>query len=180
MIRINLVPTRGRRRWGFPLPGVGTFIVALLVLSALGVGGSWVFLARQASGLREKVVGADAELTRLKQEVADGIRFKQQKEDLERRLTLIQQITRSQARPVYILEGVLGSLPNDVWLSGMEGKDGQLKLTGLAFSPAPIAEFMGNLRRTGHFQEVDLLVSKQATVKRVRLMSFEIVCQVGF
>ena len=58
----------------------------------------------------------------------------------------------------------------------MEEKQNQLKLAGSAFSSTAVADFMANLRRSGKFKDVDLVVSRQDPEKTPRIVTFEISC----
>ena len=179
MIRINLAPAR--RREGISirlegLPNLGLLFGLLYVLAIVGVGGYWFLLNRETNWLQSEIATAEKELASLKTAIAEGNRFKKDKEDLERRIGLIDLIARNQARPVYLLEAVADAVPRDLWLTVLEEKQNRLKFAGSAFSSTAVADFMANLRRSGRFKDVDLVVSRHDPAKTPRIVTFEVSC----
>ena len=179
MIRINLAPGRRRKRIQISLAGLPSLGLVFGLLGALaitGIGGYWFLLNREAGGLQSEIAKAEKELASLRTAIAEGNRFKKAKEDLERRIGLIDQIARSQARPVYLLEAVADAVPRDLWLTILEEKQNRLRFAGTAFSSTAVADFMANLRRSGRFKDVDLVVSRQDQEKTPRVVTFEVSC----
>lgn len=182
MIKINLLPARPRRMVPFALPALPWLSIAfaaVAVVVVVGLGGYWFMLSREASQLRSDIDRAEAELRRLKAVIDEGNRFKKEKEDLERRIALIGQIARNQARPVYFLDAMADVIPRDVWLVSIEEKQDRLRVAGNAFSPIAVADFMSNLRKSGKFKDVDLVVTRQDLTKTPRVITFEVVCSFG-
>lgn len=179
MIKINLVATRRRRAIAFripTLPGLGLVVGLIYALAIFGLAGYWVLLNREAGRLQSEIATAEKELASLKTAIAEGNRFKKDKEDLERRVALVDLIARNQARPVYLLDAVADTIPRDLWLTVIEEKQNQLRFAGSAFSPTAVADFMANLRRSGKFKDVDLIVSRQDPTKTPRIVTFEVSC----
>jgi type IV pilus assembly protein PilN len=181
MIKINLAPPRRRRAIALrlPRPGLGVGFGLLYAIVVVILGGYWVLSNREAGRLQSEIAKAEKELASLKTAIAEGNRFKREKEDLERRVGLIELIARNQARPVYLLEAVAEAIPRDLWLTLLEEKQNQLRIAGAAFSPVAVADFMANLKRSGKFKDVDLVVSRHDPVKTPRLVTFEVSCSAG-
>ncbi len=119
------------------------------------------------------------DLDGLKAAIAEGNRFKKEKEELELRVGAIDLIARNQSRPVHVLDAVADTVPQGLWLTALEEKEGRLRLGGVAFSFSTVADFMANLKRSGTFKEVDLVVSRQDLTKQPRVVTFEIACEAG-
>ena len=180
MIKINLLPARPRRRFaiGLPtLPGLGLLFGVASVVVIVAVLGYWVYLMNQGSSLSTEIRRLEAETARHKAAIAEGTRFKNEKEDLERRVALNDLIARNQARPIYLLDALVNTVPQDIWLSSMEEKEQVLKITGSAFSTTAVADFMSNLKNSGKFRDVDLIVSRQDLAKTPRVVTFEVTCR---
>ncbi|MBI3031092.1 MAG: PilN domain-containing protein [Candidatus Rokubacteria bacterium] len=180
MIKINLLPARPRRRFAIALPtlpGLGLLFGALYVIAIVLVGGYWVSLSTEGRSLATDIARMEAQIARHKAEIAEGQRFKKEKEDLERRVALIDVIARNQARPIYLLDALADTVPRDIWLTSVEEKEQVLKIAGSAFSTTAVADLMSNLKNSGKFRDVDLIVSKQDLAKTPRLVTFEVTCR---
>ena len=53
----------------------------------------------------------------------------------------------------------------------------QIKVSGSAFSPTAVADFMSNLRASGKFKDVDLVVSRRDLARPLPLVTFEVTCR---
>ncbi|MCI0547262.1 MAG: PilN domain-containing protein [Candidatus Rokubacteria bacterium] len=179
MIKINLAPPQARTRLGLATPG-GRLGVILGVVLALVLGWlgwtSWSLSSEiDRSGL--EIAETQRELDRLRAVIAEGQRFKGDKEELERRVAAIELVARNQARPVYLLESVANALVRDVWLTQVEEKGSQLRLSGNAHSSTAVSDFMAALKASGRFKDVDLLESRQDLNTSPRLIGFVVSCR---
>ena len=178
MIKINLLPARTRRRFALPtLPGLGLLFGVLYAVVIVLVGGYWYVLNTEGLTLTADITHLEAETARHKAAIAEGTRFKKEKEDLERRVALIDLIARNQARPIYLLDALVDTVPQDIWLTSVEEKEQVLKIAGSAFSTTAVADLMSNLKNSGKFRDVDLIVAKQDLAKTPRVVTFEVTCR---
>ena len=112
MIKINLIQEAksARKRSSRPrIQGSGdTFqnlmVVGVVLLGSLLIGWRWVSLARERSDLRGRIQTAEKEKKRLEEIIQKADRFKARKELLNRKITLITELKRSQSGPVHLLE----------------------------------------------------------------------------
>jgi Tfp pilus assembly protein PilN len=179
MIKINLAPPPGRRRLAFSGPTVNLGLVfgGLLVLLVAVVGVWWWALSADAMRLTREISDNRQEVERLRVLIAEGQRFKKEKEELEGRVNAMESVARLQTRPVYLLDAFADMLPRDVWITRMEEKGQGLRLAGTAFSSAALADFMANLKASGKFKDVDLVESRQDLTRPVRTITFEVTCR---
>ncbi|MBI4591404.1 MAG: PilN domain-containing protein [Candidatus Rokubacteria bacterium] len=180
MIKINLLPARPRKRFAITLPtlpGLGLIFGLLYLLIIGGVGGYWFLLNQESRTLTAEIARIEKETAQHKAAIAEGNRFKKEKEELERRVALIDAISRNQTRPIYLLDALADTVPGDVWLTLMEEKEKVLKIAGSAFSATAVADFMANLKGSGKFKDVDLVVSRQDLTKTPRVVTFELTCR---
>jgi type IV pilus assembly protein PilN len=179
MIRINLAPTRERKAFTFSLPSFNLGILfGLLALGAVVVIGGWTWmLTSERDQLERDVTVAEKQLETLKAAIAEGNRYKAERDDLEKRVNAVEELTKSQPMPIYFLEAVAAAIPPDVWLTSTSEKERQLHFNGTAFSSTALADFMSNLRASGKFKDVDLVVARQDINKAPRIITFEVVCR---
>lgn len=179
MIRINLAPPRQRKRFSLTLPSfnLGILFGVLSLASLLTVAGYWWLLSSESARLDGEFAIATRQLETLKAAIAEGNRYKAERDDLEKRVSAIEELTRNQPRPIYLMDAVAEAVPRDLWLTSAGERDKQLRLAGTAFSTTAVADFMSNLRSSGKFKDVDLVVSRQDVTKTPRMVSFEVVCR---
>jgi type IV pilus assembly protein PilN len=178
MIKINLAPplTRQPER-GAPGINLGLVFGALGAVVIVVVGAFAWLLSAEVEGLRRDIEQSQAEITRLKPIIAEGQRYRAEKEELERRVNAIETVARNQPRPTYFLDALADVLPGGLWLTRVEEKAQQLKLNGSTYPSVALSDFMANLKSSGKFKEVDLVESRQDLTKSPRTITFEVTCR---
>ena len=177
MIRINLAPPSAKRRVGLSIPSfnLGMLFGAAALVLVLVLGGWWWSLSADIKRLNTEIAENKKQADLLKVAIAEGERFRRDKEVLERRVNAIELVARHQTRPVYLLDAVLDTLPKDLWLTRMEEKGTQLRFAGTVYSATALSDFMANLKASGKFKDVDIVDAKQDLTKSPRLITFEVV-----
>jgi type IV pilus assembly protein PilN len=179
MIKINLAPPRGRKARSLSASSSTlTVVFVITYLFALGgVGGYWWSLSAEEQRLNADIARATEELARLKSVIAEGNKYKAQRDEFERRVGAVEELTRLQPRATYLLDAVADTIPRDLWITSASERDRLLRFNGSAFSTTAVADFMSNLKSSGRFKEVDLVVSRQDITKTPRMVTFEVVCR---
>lgn len=186
MIRINLAPPEGRPRRAAGGPGfqlrlpefnLGIVFGVVWVVGALAVGAWWWSLSGQETQLAEKIKQSTAELETLKARAGQVAKLKDQVAELKKRVDTITELTKGQARPVVLFDALADVVPRELWLTALEERGTTLRMTGTAFSPTAVADLMSNLRSSGRFKDVDILISRQDLTKTPRQVTFEITCR---
>jgi Tfp pilus assembly protein PilN len=182
MIKINLAPERGRRRGAgvsFSLPAfnMGWLFGVVYLALLLGVGGYWWILISTKANLNADIERAQKDLAALKAQIGQETKIKELANELRKRVDVIEAITKAQGRPILLLEAFAGVIPSDLWITGFEDRGGQLKVAGSAFSATAVADFMSNLRASGKFKDVDLVVSRRDLARPSPLVTFEVTCR---
>jgi len=182
VIRINLAPpeTRSSRpAFNLSLPplnlGVVFAIVYALTLGALGL--SWWSLSAEETRTAADVDRLTRELQSLKATLGDGANVKGRLAEVKRRVDILEELTKGQGRPIALLDAFADTVPRDLWITTLEQKESVLKLSGTAFSTTAVSDFMSNLKATGKFKDVDIVVSRQAIDKTPSLVTFEVTCK---
>lgn len=177
MIRINLAPPSTKSSFSFSVPAfnLGMVFGAAALALVVVLGGWWWSLSAETRRLTAEIAENKKQSDRLKVIIAEGQRFRRDKELLERRVNAIELVARNQTRPVYLLDAVLDTLPKDLWLTRMEEKGTQLRFAGTTYSATALSDFMTNLKASGKFKDVDILDAKQDLSKSPRTITFEVV-----
>lgn len=176
MIKINLAPPRVKKGFSLQVPSFNLGILFGILFAALVViiGGAWWYLESETTRLQNEIVENQKEIDRLQMVIAEGLKFKRDKEELEKRVNAIEAVARMQPRPVYLMDSVADMLPKDLWLTRMEEKGGLLRFGGTTYSSTALADFMANLKASGKFKDVDIVEHRQDLTKSPRTITFEV------
>jgi type IV pilus assembly protein PilN len=162
MIKVNLLrdqTVRSRKTVARPSASpLGLLMLAVLALVGLGLGTTWYYLHTQMVNLtssRDRLRLESARLQGLRKQIDQ---FEKMKAERQSRINVIEQLKANQAGPVLLLNHVIHSIPASaaLWLTGIEQKGDQIRITGFTVRGETIPDFMSNLSATGFFKSVDL------------------------
>jgi type IV pilus assembly protein PilN len=174
MIHINLLsPERERpkrRRTISPLnvSGQKVTVACTLILALAGVGVAWWYwsLQQESNRLSEMLTNAQLESERLRTNIAQVQKFEEQRAQLQKRVTLIEQLRRGQSGPVHMLDEISRALPDQLWLTLLEQKGSDLTIEGRCIALTSLSDYVGNLERSGWFtRPVEIIDSKLEQVQ---------------
>lgn len=185
MIRINLAPERGRRRrsvglgFSFSLPAFNlAWLFGIVYLTALvGIGGYWWTLKLTEGRLRAEIDVARKEIEVLKVQIGQENKMKEMAAELRKRIAVIETLTKNQARSILLMDTFANAVPSDLWITAMEEKNAALKISGAATSAVAVSNFMTNLRNSGKFKDIDIVVSRQDLARATPQVTFEVTCR---
>ena len=183
MIRINLAPIEARARRGpafsLSLPSFNLGVVfAIVYVAALGsVGYYWFSLQAEETRVAADVDRLNRELQSLKATLGQGASVRGQLAEVKRRVDILEELTKGQGKSIALLDTFADTVPRDLWITGLEQKEFQVKLSGTAFSTTAVSDFMSNLKSSGRFKDVDIVVSRQDIAKTPSLVTFEVTCK---
>lgn len=176
MIRINLLPYRETEQKANLQRQIviiaGTFALFLIVVIALQV-----YLTANISGLEKKVKDREARLAVLDKKIGDIEMFKQDKTDIEKKLSIIKNLEQNRLYPVRLLDELSRMVPvEDVWLEKLSEQGTELRIEGMARNNIAVALFMKNLEKSGFIKSVDLTSSKQTEISSIKVQQFNLLC----
>jgi type IV pilus assembly protein PilN len=185
MIRINLAPERGRRRRGaglglnlsLPSFNLGWLFGIVYLAALLGVGGYWWTLKATEQRLRTDIANAKREIDVLKVQIGQENKMKDMAAELRKRVDIIENLTKNQARPIVLVDAFADTVPADLWITAFEERNAALKISGSATSTVAVSNFMTNLRQTGKFKDIDIVISRQDLARPSPLVTFEVTCR---
>jgi type IV pilus assembly protein PilN len=167
MIRVNLIsPEREKPRKKaaitFDVGQKVTLICSLiLVVTALGIGWWWWSLSREKSRLTSEIAAAERETARLKTILTEVDHFEAQKQQLQQRVSLIEQLRKGQSAPVHMLDELSRALPEMLWLTELKQSAGEVQISGRCTTLTALSDFVGNLERSGYYRRpVEILDSQ--------------------
>lgn len=166
MIKINLVREgRAVRGGGGPVPAAvsagpsggsninNVLILLFLILGALAAGGYWYWKKAQRDERQATVELRRGEAQKLEGIIKEVEDYQRRKENLQKRIDLINQLKQNQKGPVRIMDQVSKDLPDLVWLDSMRIASGRVTVNGRGLNPNAIANFVENVKNDTYFEE---------------------------
>ena len=149
MIRINLLGGerhKAKKAFAFD-PGAQMTVVCslILVLGVSGIGFWYWSLTSESSQLDQELAVAQRDAARLASILTEVKQFEGRQQQLQQRVSLIQQLRRGQSVPVELLDHVSRSLPDTLWLNTLEETGANVTIEGRSTTLIALSDFVGNL-----------------------------------
>ena len=187
MIRINLLAVereRTKKRGGGG--GGGSLIPAahrvtigaslILLATVLGVGWWFWYLHNSSTRVDEDIKKAEIEIQQLKSVRAQVQKFEARKQQLQQRVSIIEELRKGQQAPVHVLDEISKSIPDRLWLSEVTQVKEDFTIHGWTSSLTALSDFVANLEATRWFKRpVEILDSQvMSDAKTGDLVKFSI------
>ncbi len=171
MIKINLVREGRAVRGAGAVPGIAAVVavgaaappnvnnllaIGGVVLGLLVGGGWWVIEKQKLSDRRDKVASKQVEAQRLEAIIKEVEGYQKQKDSLQKRIDLINQLKQNQKGPVKLMDRISQDIPDLVWLDKLAMSGGLISLSGRGLNPNAIANFVEAIKKDSLFEEPDL------------------------
>jgi Tfp pilus assembly protein PilN len=156
--------------------GVGV-AVGLLVL-----GFFYYTWERQLTEENTKIKTLQAQKTELEQTKQQVEAFEKQKAVLQQRVNTIEQLQRDRTGGQELLDMVANTVSRteNLWLTQMTRKGSSLSMDGSSASINAVANFITALKRSGYFQKVEILESKQDDKNlAIQTFTFQITAEIA-
>ena len=172
-IRINLLPWREelrkqkQREFGL-MSGGAVLIAALVVLFAhLHVDGMITNQNQRNAFLQNEINGLNERIGRIKE-------LEAMKQDLLARMNVIQELQSSRPESVHLLDELVRTLPDGVYLNKFSQRDRNLTFNGVAQSNARVSDYMRNIDSSEWLANPRLDLIKTSEVNRRRIANFNL------
>jgi type IV pilus assembly protein PilN len=181
MIKINLLAEAkpAKKKKGVAALGGAGRLNLLLILGGLAiglivVGVQWWVEASRLAEQEEKNRQARQEVARLEAVLKEVKDFEEKKANLQKKVDLINQLRQNQRGPVRLMDEVSDAMPDLLWLERMDVKGNIISVTGKAFNPPAVANFLENLKRVPSFQEPKVQSITAASAGTASLYNFQL------
>jgi Tfp pilus assembly protein PilN len=131
-------------------------LVGGVILGVVIAAGWWFIENRKLNEQRDLVVQKQAEAQRLDQIIKEVEDYQKQKDSLQKRIDLINQLKQNQKGPVRLMDRISQDLPDLVWMDKMTVGGGVVSIDGRGLNPNAIANFVESIKNDPMFEEPDL------------------------
>jgi type IV pilus assembly protein PilN len=149
MIRINLIGVEKqsvKAARTFDFSQIVTVACSLVLVATVLLVGWWYWSLRGESlQVDEELAAGRQEAARLQVLLAEVTVFEAERERLQARVSLIEQLRSGQSMPVQLLDHVSRSLPDTLWLTGLQQDEVQVTIEGRSTTLIALSDFVGNL-----------------------------------
>lgn len=162
MIKINLLsegkrPTAVRKAKPAQLLEGKNLAVWLLgvgaVLGLLVLGLWWWSLSGKIKEKDAQVAEAQRKVDEMASVIKEVEDYKAKKAELERKISVINDLKLNQRGPVRVMDDVSRALPELLWLDKMSMSNSSIEIEGRAFNTNAVANFIENLDKVAEFEE---------------------------
>ncbi|MBN2071426.1 MAG: PilN domain-containing protein [Candidatus Krumholzibacteriota bacterium] len=177
MIRINLLPQEDRKRKReINLPEMSTvYLVATVVVFFLSIAVIGTVQAGKVRSLQKKMDIATEESKKLAPQLAKIKQITKEREEVDRRLSLITSLDRNRYFRVKLLNDIGLKVPDNCWLTDIkEATPNNFSIEGIAFSNYTIADMISNLEASQVFTHIDLKVAEKGEINKREVMKFSL------
>lgn len=179
MLRINLLPIRQLKKRAKAKNQIAGFCAVFLCL--LAILGFVVFLQMgKITSINTTITGLTAEQKRLAPQIAAVDKLKKDREEIDRKIQVINQLKAESSITVHILDEVAKAIDNTrMWLTSLDQQSSSLTLTGIALDNQTIAQFMDKLKMSPYIQDVNLANASLKRISDKNLKEFTLHCAVS-
>ncbi len=161
MIKINLVsagPEVAATRKATPEISTGGHQGDIILLVALMIGLAitgvrWYMLQSTINELESIKAEKTAERNELQKYIDKVEELERKRSELKAKIDTIRQLKENQKGPVRILDEISRTMPDLVWLTGLDLKENHVTLNGMALDENAVANYVDNLDASPFFSE---------------------------
>ena len=176
MIRINLLPYREIEKKETQSRKIlilsGAAVLFLVILAAIQL-----YVLGDIKGIEKDLKTKEERLVALDKIVGEVDRIKKEKQILEKKLAVINDLEKNRSYPVRMLADIASQVPvKDTWLEKLTQSGMSLSIEGKARDNFAVVRLMKNLEGSMYIQSVELVSSKQVEISGVKLQQFNLTC----
>jgi type IV pilus assembly protein PilN len=179
MIKINLLPVREAKKKETNLQQIAIAVLVVVFASTIF---AVAYLVRiyQIRDTKQDITTANTKITELKVKIGKLEALKTLKADVKKKLDVLTDLRKKKVGPAQRLATISTSTPDQLWLTGYSESGDTVKIAGLAYNEELIAKFMRNLEDSAEYMKVELVVSEQKEIVKLKLKRFELTCKLEF
>lgn len=176
MIKINLLPYVEAKKKESAASQI-VIIAASFVLFGVVIAAVFLYMMFSIAGLEKDLKDSEAKLAALTKVVGEVENIKQEKEIVEKKLSIIKGLEENKLYPIKMLDQFATLIPSkEIWLDKVSEVGTDMNIDGMGRDGIAVAKFMKTLETASFINSVELIASKQKEVAGVKLQQFSLKC----
>jgi len=173
MAKINLLPwreeIRKQKQREFVISAAGGALLAALIvlLAHFHIDGLIDNQNQRNAFLKTQIALLDERIGRIKE-------LEKMKADLLARMNVIQELQRSRPESVHLMDDLVRTLPDGVYLKSFKQRGRELDMAGVAQSNARVSDYMRNIDASDWLTAPRLVLIKTTEMNRTRVANFNL------
>lgn len=174
MLEINLLPVREARRKEDLRQLLMLALFTLLTVGA-SIGFAHSNLTEEIELSNGRIHQMERDIDQYKPQLDQVAAFRAKKEELEKKIGIIEELDRARSGPVRLLSELASRTPERLWLTDLSTKGSVIMMKGESLDNDLLALFLRKLGESPYFDQVDLDKTELGKQRSgLRLMSFSI------
>ena len=171
MARINLLPWRENLRKERQRE-FGMMALAAVLVSAAVCGGVYLFVDGMITYQEQRNAYLKSEIAVVDRQIKEIKDLERTKANLIARMNVIQELQSSRPESVHLLDELVRTLPEGVFLKSFTQRGKGLSMVGVAQSNARVSDYMRNIDSSEWFTDPRLDLIKTTEANRRRIANF--------
>jgi len=178
MIKINLLITKKEKKKAVVKKELVIFLLCVVILLLLLAAHNWK-LGKEREDLLAQIAQTKKEVAYYKSLAPELEKAKEFQKTLENKLKIIESLRKGKETSVRILDGISVEKPEKLQVESMNKTGEKLEIQGVAMDDETIVQFILNLRNSKLFKSIELIVSEQVEMSRLKLKKFILSCDIA-
>jgi len=171
MIRINLLPVRAERKKQSLHKQLAIGILTIVLVVAI-YGYIQFFMITKINRVSRNLKRTQQQIAALKPVIDKINRYKQQKDEITKKITVINNLDSARLEPIYILHDLNQYKPDKLWFTQLSRKGSSLNIKGISIDNETIVNFLDNLKQSLPLKQSELIYLKSHKIQDLDLKEF--------
>jgi type IV pilus assembly protein PilN len=178
MIKINLLLERKEKKKVGIKKELIIFSLAIIVLLAILFVIHWR-LEKTKEDILAQISQMKKDINYYKSLTSEVNKAKEAQKILQEKLNIINTLRKEKSSPARVLDELSIGKPEKVHFESLKKEGSKVGIEGIALDDETVANFMTNLRKSKIFKNVDLIVTEQIEVSKIKLKKFVLSCEIA-
>ncbi len=173
MVKVNLFPLKDFNRYDAIKKII---IINSILFLIIIIGGSFMYIrnSQLLENLDRNIKIEKIKLKKLSAIRKKTKRYQEQKQILETKLNIINNLNANRLYPSYLFFLLSKNTPDEAWINYLNVSEGKITIKGIALDEPTVVKFINNLKKTKFFKKIYLIRVNQKIVEKIKMKEFSL------